>query len=299
MKCMDMVGVFFICFIKSSIQDKIKNFDSMVIKTGLMGAMGNKGSLLVRFSYQDTTLAFSCGHMAAGSSNNSSRISELTDILSRNFPIYKELKFKEHNAMFVFGDLNFRIDLEYNTCLNLIKNKNLSQLIQYDQFNKCKQVNFSLIDIDEGKINFDPTYKYTIGSFDYATKKKRVPSWCDRILYKKSKHLTQVAYDRVEYTHSDHRPVYGLFNISAFQEIRDRKSILTREIKQNILLGIDNTPTEIHRRPIEKKFTFSNENQINLPREQVLQKQTSVLSHSNSNPFDDMKKDDEIMSFFK
>ena len=38
---------------------------------------------------------------------------------------------------------------------------------------------------DEGELNFKPTYKYNDNSYDYDTSKKlRVPSWTDRILYK-------------------------------------------------------------------------------------------------------------------
>jgi hypothetical protein len=140
-KCLDLVGVFMIFFVKSSIKDKIKNFDHLIVKTGLMGAMGNKGSCLIRFNYLDTSFAFSCGHFAAGGSANNSRINEMIEILNKNFPIYKDLKFKEHNVAFIFGDLNFRIDLEYNVCVNAIKNRNLSQLSQYDQFLKSKEVN--------------------------------------------------------------------------------------------------------------------------------------------------------------
>jgi synaptojanin len=215
-----------IIFIKTPLKEKIKNFDSHIIKTGLMGAMGNKGSCLIRFDYLDTSFAFSTGHFAAGSSANSSRISELTEILNRNFPLYKEAKFKDHNIMFIFGDLNFRCDIDYHSCLSLIKAKNLPQLLQYDQFLKSKEVNFSLIDIEEGEINFNPTYKYIINTQDYDSKKKRVPSWCDRILYKKSKFVIQNIYERAEYTYSDHRPVYSVFNCYAMKDqLKHKKSL--------------------------------------------------------------------------
>lgn len=47
-----------------------------------------------------------------------------------------------------------------------------------------------LYGFEEGEINFLPTYKFDNGTLIYDTsKKKRVPSWCDRILIKGSDKL--------------------------------------------------------------------------------------------------------------
>ncbi|CAD7965722.1 unnamed protein product [Amoebophrya sp. A120] len=69
----------------------------------------------------------------------------------------------------------------------------------------------------EMPINFPPTYK--INAFtrlDYDTsKKKRVPAWTDRILYKPNKNLKPLCYDAIfdneQLYLSDHRPVYAQF----------------------------------------------------------------------------------------
>lgn len=43
-------------------------------------------------------------------------------------------------------------------------------------------------DFIEAPINFAPTYKYDIFSDDYDTSEKnRIPSWTDRVLYRKKK----------------------------------------------------------------------------------------------------------------
>jgi hypothetical protein len=291
-----------IFFVKSSLKDKIKNFDCAIIKTGMMGAMGNKGSCLIRFNYLDSSFAFSCGHFAAGSSHNKDRVNELSEILNKTFPFNKDTRFKDHNIIFIMGDLNFRIDLDYDGCVKLINSRNLPQLLQYDQFLKSKEVNFNLVDIEEGLITFNPTYKYVQGSQEYDTKKKRVPSWCDRILYKKSKFITQVAYDRAEYTHSDHRPIFSIFNVFAVKELKDKKMGLINEIKQNMVLGIKQGFNEDYdnANSLKKSFMYN---------ENVEEKKFDSSKFYNTNDYgvfedhyvkDIVEKDDnEIIHFFK
>lgn len=58
----------------------------------------------------------------------------------------------------------------------------------------------------EGPLNFFPTYKYDVGTDKYdTTDKMRIPSWCDRILYK-AKDTRMLGYATVGLRYSDHRP---------------------------------------------------------------------------------------------
>jgi hypothetical protein len=230
-QCLNLVGVFMIVFVKSSVRDRIRKFDHVILKTGFMGTLGNKGSCIIRFNYYETTFAISCGHFSAGSSATNSRVNELIEILNKEFPSHKDLKFRDHDVAIIFGDLNFRIDLDINTCLSIIDDNDLKQLRLYDQFLKSKEVNPYLFDIEEGNLNFKPTYKYVVGSLDYDSKKKRVPSWCDRVLYMKSKFIQQTAYDRVEYTYSDHRPIHSIFELYPVKNDFDIKETFFSQIR--------------------------------------------------------------------
>ena len=72
---------------------------------------------------------------------------------------------------------------------------------------------------DEMPINFLPTFKFDkrCDVFD-TSKKMRVPSYCDRILwFKNEKYVQPMSYERKNNRFSDHRPVLGLFKISAHQ----------------------------------------------------------------------------------
>ena len=63
----------------------------------------------------------------------------------------------------------------------------------------------------EGPLNFKPTFKYDDDCDVYDTSKKmRVPSWTDRILYKPD-NCELKYYNRREHTFSDHRPVLAIF----------------------------------------------------------------------------------------
>lgn len=73
--------------------------------------------------------------------------------------------------------------------------------------------NFGLKDFAEMELKFAPTFKYDRGSVEYDTsEKQRVPSYCDRILYKGTR-IKQHSLLRLECKMSDHRPVYGLFSV--------------------------------------------------------------------------------------
>ena len=71
---------------------------------------------------------------------------------------------------------------------------------------------FKKYKLNEGEINFPPTYKYIKESQIYDG--KRTPSWTDRILYKEDKDIKCMLYDTVDLYISDHKPLIGLFEIN-------------------------------------------------------------------------------------
>jgi hypothetical protein len=72
----------------------------------------------------------------------------------------------------------------------------------------------------EGEIKFPPTYKFSINTNSYDTSRDRLPSWCDRILFKLTEENGKIIEcESIEYNHieelnlSDHKPVYACFDI--------------------------------------------------------------------------------------
>ena len=185
----------------------------------------------------------------------------------------KSRKLKNSDIWILFGDLNFRVDIDYEEFSQFIKKGNSwDKLIDYDQLIKFKLASLDLIKtIQEDPIIFPPTYKYikNTNEFDYASKeaienqkndennnmkaskKKRNPSWCDRVIYKKNCYITkngQKIISGTEYNSvtnenffcSDHRPVYQIFDIIIFKEDKLKKDLIEKEILQNGILGISN-----------------------------------------------------------
>ena len=179
--------------------------------------------------------------------------------------------FKNSDIWILFGDLNFRVDMEYEEFSEYVKKGNWNKLLDYDQFIKFKLASLESMEcIQEDEIKFPPTYKYSKDSdeYDYKPKnknknkkvnqkesqkktKKRNPSWCDRVLYKKNSYVTKMGkkiIDGIEYNNimndnfrtSDHRPIYQIFDVIVFKEDLNKKDLIEKEIIYNEKLGISN-----------------------------------------------------------
>jgi hypothetical protein len=128
------------------------------------------------------------------------------------------------------GDLNYRVDLpreyvdrciqdiqsclESGTTINKKIDGLMSRLLRRDQLLRTISSGRAFTDFAEGKIAFLPTFKFDKGSSEYDTSyKQRIPAWTDRILFKSS-NIRVLEYNSVpDAMHSDHRPVYGTFQL--------------------------------------------------------------------------------------
>ena len=134
----DLVGIFLLFFVKTSELVKIENINKSVIKTGLFNTLGNKGYIIIEFTYNTKTFAFCTGHLEAGEKdkNYQSRVDQLVDILK-----YKNNNNKNANRIFqndyyfLFGDMNFRVKVdreEFFEKVNKINNIPSNQTMKDD-----------------------------------------------------------------------------------------------------------------------------------------------------------------------
>ena len=301
---MNLVGINLYCYVLENEYDNINNLTRKYVKTGFGGA-GNKGSCCINFNYLSSTISIACSHLAAGEKKNKQRLKEIQEILAQKISTFEKpselnilieenvnaetnnevihenenndnlsYSFKDSDIWILFGDLNFRIDMDYDEFSQFItKGENWQKLLEYDQFNKNKKASIEFKEIlDEDLIIHPPSYKYMIGSdsYDYDSKdkfdedtsinnatpntnlsgKKRNPSWCDRIFYKKNsfvtkdemKSLTSLRFYNCvfddNFQTSDHRPIFNIFDIIVFKDDEEKRKYIEKEVSFNNKLNI-------------------------------------------------------------
>ena len=121
--------------------------------------------------------------------------------------LYKD--FKNDND----SEINFDLNLAAKRQIDLPKYKYFfaKEHLALDELNGFKK-SLTQYNTTENEINFLPTYKYIQGH-NYYDVSKRNPAWTDRILFKKSENIKCIRYDKINIKISDHRPVFGLFEI--------------------------------------------------------------------------------------
>lgn len=140
--------------------------------------------------------------------------------------IAKEMKFTsprtgiyDKATVFFLGDLNYRAS------------ENEQGLADYkvvDELFDAMGASKSFWDFKEAEITFKPTYKFHTGTSKYNT--KRIPSWCDRVLYRGS--VIPQKYDSIPaVTSSDHKPVY----LSALVNLAGDSGVEGGVVPQHIL----------------------------------------------------------------
>ncbi|WVF72695.1 hypothetical protein IAT40_007513 [Kwoniella sp. CBS 6097] len=223
-----LVGLFTCIFVKSSEKDSLRDLDITTVKRGLGNIYGNKGAIVSRLIVDDTSICFINVHLAAGQSQKAARNADLAAIMEDKaiFPASEELPFVhggngtailDHEMVILNGDMNYRIDQRRENVISSISAGELPYLLDHDQLRKEMRTNhaFRLRNFEEAPINFAPTYKYNPGTQDYdSSEKRRIPAWCDRILYRKSPRIRPINYKRYEPTVSDHRPISGGYTIT-------------------------------------------------------------------------------------
>ena len=188
--------------------------------TGIANVIGNKGGTGIFFSIYGTRLCFIGAHLAAHLERVNDRNANYRDIMKGlNSLAVDDLELTTYpHHIFFAGDLNYRLDLPREEAIRLIEQKKWFQLLISDQLMQQIQKFAAFPGFSEGLLTFPPTYRYNRGDRSYSTEKMRVPSWCDRVLWKSQPgcHLEQVSYSCCDsIMSSDHSPVAATFRITA------------------------------------------------------------------------------------
>uniref|UniRef100_A0A7N6B0X3 Inositol polyphosphate-related phosphatase domain-containing protein n=1 Tax=Anabas testudineus TaxID=64144 RepID=A0A7N6B0X3_ANATE len=235
-----MQGLLLLVFAKYFHLPFLRGVQTETTRTGLGGYWGNKGGVSARMSVFGHTICFLNCHLPAHMENSEQRMEDFESILQQQqFEGQAATGVLDHDVVFWFGDLNFRIDdLDMQVVKSAIDNNKFSIMWEKDQLNLAKDSETVLEGFQEGPLKFPPTYKFDIGTNTYDTSgKKRKPAWTDRILWRlratapagaavdagkrssisgltSGTKVTQHSYrSHMEYIVSDHKPVSSIFTL--------------------------------------------------------------------------------------
>jgi len=232
-----MVGLFLLVYVRQELADQVTDVDRDRVKTGVFNLAGNKGAVCLRFDFGGVSFSFLNVHLHSGRENQAVRNQDIDGIMRNAFQAFstrggsraprgnfgRESMFiaSRHHVAFVLGDFNFRLDLPSEE--SVLEGEPLTWLV-HDQLRKGLVT--GLDDFLEADIDFNPSYRYHVGSD--ALDMRRLPAWCDRILHKARPgfvvHPKRYGCLRELCYTSDHRPVF------ADVEVEDtRRSLFVRQ----------------------------------------------------------------------
>jgi phosphatidylinositol-bisphosphatase len=202
------------------------------VATGIANVIGNKGGVQVGFNLGRTSLLFTNAHLAAHQNKMKERTANLTRIM-KDSPLRRDKSglgaHEDYDRVFFMGDLNPRLEATRDEVDGWLSAKPalLEKCLDRDQLlpllnasaasAKSDDKDFGLWPLfSEASISFPPTYKFDPNSNVYDTsKKRRIPSWTDRILYKSDEAIRCLRYTSApNYECSDHRPIFGQYEIT-------------------------------------------------------------------------------------
>ncbi|XP_055620415.1 phosphatidylinositol 4,5-bisphosphate 5-phosphatase A isoform X2 [Toxorhynchites rutilus septentrionalis] len=212
----------------------LRQVETEYTRTGLGGIWGNKGAVSIRLNVYGCSICLVNAHLAAHDHMLEERINDYEKIVQEHkFHVKTKEAIFDHDYVFWFGDLNFRLTGEATTSAEeiraMVTKDQLKKLIEKDQLLLVKREGRAFQKLNERLPQFPPTFKFEHGTNDYDMKRR--PAWTDRILYAVKENnyrnvkltVEQTSYkSHPSYNISDHKPVSSEFTIKVYEDTTER-----------------------------------------------------------------------------
>ncbi|CAM0945760.1 unnamed protein product [Alopecurus aequalis] len=248
-----MAGLLTAVWVRTNLKHSISDIDNAAVACGLGRAIGNKGAVGLRMKIHDRSICFINCHFAAHMEAVSRRNEDFDHV-------FRTMSFATPSS----GLLTTSVS---GSAVQLLRaNRCFDWLRKNDQLREEMRSGRVFQGLREGDFKFPPTYKFEkhkagLSGYD-CSEKRRIPAWCDRILYRDSRAswgtecsldcpvVSSVSlYDScMEATDSDHKPVKCLFNLDVArldkQAMRQRYGEIMNSNKKvlHLLQGLEASP---------------------------------------------------------
>ncbi|XP_010250258.1 PREDICTED: type I inositol polyphosphate 5-phosphatase 12-like isoform X2 [Nelumbo nucifera] len=250
-------------WVRKSLKSYIGDVDAAAVPCGFGRAIGNKGAVGLRLRVYDRLICFACCHFAAHLEAVNRRNADFdhiyrTMVFSRSSNLFNAAaagvssavqllrgtnaagvhtedakpELPDADMVVFFGDFNYRLhSISYDEARDHVSQRCFDWLRERDQLRKEMKAGKVFQGMREALITFPPTYKFEkhkpgLAGYD-SGEKKRIPAWCDRVLYRDNRSTTAsecnlqcpvvasiIQYEAcMDVTDSDHKPVRCIFNI--------------------------------------------------------------------------------------
>ncbi|KAJ4830244.1 hypothetical protein Tsubulata_021205 [Turnera subulata] len=258
-----LAGLLIGLWVRNNLKPHVGDVDAAAVPCGFGRAIGNKGAVGLRIRVYDRILCFINCHFAAhleavnrrnadfdhvyrtmtfgrppntfnsAAAGTSSMVQMLhsANVMGANsVEVLPELS--EADMVIFLGDFNYRLDdISYDEARDFVSQRCFDWLKEKDQLRAEMKAGNVFQGMREAVIKFPPTYKFEkhqpgLAGYD-SGEKKRIPAWCDRVLYRDSRSArlsecsldcpvvsTILQYDAcMDVTDSDHKPVRCMFDV--------------------------------------------------------------------------------------
>ncbi|KAA8538834.1 hypothetical protein F0562_025526 [Nyssa sinensis] len=258
-----LAGLLIAVWVRNNIRRHVGDVDVAAVPCGFGRAIGNKGAVGLRMRVHGRIMCFVNCHFAAHLEAVSRRNADFdhvyrTMIFSRPYNLFNAAaagvssavqmlrgtnamgihsaegmpELSEADMIIFLGDFNYRLDgISYDEARDFVSQRTFDWLKERDQLRAEMKAGNVFQGMREAVIRFPPTYKFEkhqsgLAGYD-SGEKKRVPAWCDRILYRDSRSTSGSTcsldcpvvssisqYEAcMDVTDSDHKPVRCIFSV--------------------------------------------------------------------------------------